>query len=64
MFVPESVETIMAIVALQGSEVSGQAPIFFTSNVQQQERLALLLSRIMMAAVHDLENGIFIIVKH
>jgi hypothetical protein len=57
-------ESILAIVSIKEEIVAGGAPIFYAQDRQEQERLALFLSRILKAMVHDLENGVFILVKH
>lgn len=44
--------------------VGGSAPIFYVENFQELEKVALYLARIFMGAVHDLGNGVYIIVKH
>jgi len=61
-----SIEEILAVVALKEAEdmVGGGAPIFFAQNGEEQERIALLLSRILKAMAHDLENGVFILTRH
>lgn len=37
---------------------------FFADNEEEVEELSSLLARITLAMVHDLENGIKIIVRH
>ncbi|CFX21225.1 Uncharacterized [Syntrophomonas zehnderi OL-4] len=58
-------DTIVAVVAMDEEKVSsGDSPVFLAKNAEEQERLCLLLSRIMGGVAHDLENGVYIIVKH
>ena len=57
-------DTILAVVTTQAEAVSANVPVFLVENVQEQEKISLLLSRILNAMAHDLENGVFIIVKH
>lgn len=60
-------ENIVAIVAMNEEKEkvsSGDSPVFLADDAAEQERLCLLLARIMGGVVHDLENGIYIIVKH
>jgi len=57
---------IIAIVSLREKKdnvSSCTVPIIYTDTVQEQQRISMYLSRIFKAAVHDLENGIFILVK-
>lgn len=55
---------ILAIVATDPEKVRGSCPIFLAGNAEEQHRISLLLARIMGGIVHDLENGVYIIVKH
>ncbi|HCD09604.1 MAG TPA: hypothetical protein DEQ01_04505 [Thermoanaerobacter sp.] len=57
---------IIAIVASRKAKdnvSSGTAPIIYVENEEEQQKLSMYLSRIFKAAVHDLENGVFILVK-
>jgi hypothetical protein len=59
--------TILVTIALNEVKekfMGGGVPIFIVENKEEQERLALLLSRILKGMVHDLENGIYIIIRH
>lgn len=40
----------------------GMAPIFYAENEQEQVRIALWISRITNADVHDLHNGTMILI--
>ncbi|SHE73470.1 hypothetical protein SAMN02745218_00763 [Desulfofundulus australicus DSM 11792] len=55
---------IMALVTLNMDIVAGGAPIFFARNQEEQVKMARYLARTLDAMVHDLENGVYIIVKH
>jgi len=55
---------ILAVIALDQAKVGGGAPIFYASDQGELEELAVLISRIFGAAVHDLHNDVYIIVKH
>ncbi len=55
---------IMAVVTLDRNRAGGQAPIFYADNQDELSRTALLLARILAAAVHDLENGTLVLVRH
>lgn len=55
---------ILAIVTLKRDSVGGQAPIFYAENEDEREKIALYLSKMMKAVVHDLENGTYVLVKH
>lgn len=57
---------ILAIIALKkdSEKVSGGVPIFFTEDKKEMEEVSTLLARLTLGMVHDLENGIRIIIKH
>lgn len=56
---------ILAIIALEADKVkAGGCPVFLAKNQEEQERMSLLLARILGGMVHDLENGVFFIVRH
>lgn len=56
---------IAAVVTKDGVDrVGGGLPVFIAETRQEQEHVAFLLSRILDAMAHDLENGTLIIVKH
>lgn len=55
---------VLAVCTMDKVKVGGGAPIFYASDQDELSELALLLSRVFGAAVHDLHNGVFIIVKH
>ncbi len=55
----------MAIVTLDKSKLmTGGAPIFIAADEKEREKVASYLGRILNAQVHDLENGIYIVVRH
>lgn len=57
---------IIAMIVLKTAKenaLSGTAPIIYVENEEEQQRISMYLSRIFKAAVHDLENGVFILVK-
>ncbi len=43
---------------------SGGAPVFVVRDRAEQDRIATYLARITGGIVHDLENGVYILVKH
>ncbi|HHW29712.1 MAG TPA: hypothetical protein GXX21_09205 [Syntrophomonadaceae bacterium] len=61
----ETKKTILAVITLKAELVAGGgAPIFIASSREEQEKVAFYLSRIMDAMVHDLDNGVMVIVGH
>lgn len=42
----------------------GTGPIFVARDREEQQRIAMYMSRITEGVIHDLENGILIIVRH
>jgi len=61
-----TIENILAVVALEEAKtkVEGGVPIFIARDKEEQEKIALLLSRVLKAMAHDLENGLYIITRH
>ncbi len=59
-------DTILAVVVTRETinKVQGMNSIFITEDTVEQQRTAMLLSRILKAMAHDLENGVMIIVQH
>ncbi|MTI47766.1 capping complex subunit for YIEGIA [Sporosalibacterium faouarense] len=58
-------EDILAIITTNKELVSsGTTPIFYARDEDEKERVALLISKVTMGMVHDLENGSYVIVKH
>ncbi|NLT20488.1 MAG: hypothetical protein GXY16_05765 [Syntrophomonadaceae bacterium] len=56
---------ILAIVTMDYSLVQGGGcPVFLAENATQQNKISMLLARILGGIVHDLENGVYLIVKH
>ncbi|MCG8501004.1 MAG: hypothetical protein MJB12_11435 [Firmicutes bacterium] len=56
---------IVAVVTTEKEKVqSGFAPVFYSENKAESEKIALILAKITMGMVHNLENGVYVIVKH
>ncbi|HOC06020.1 MAG: capping complex subunit for YIEGIA [Bacillota bacterium] len=59
---------ILATVALEEARqyvaAGGSGPVYIARDTEEQQRIAMYLSRITEGMVHDLENGILIIVRH
>ncbi len=58
---------ILAIVITKDNQdkvESGSAPIFYAEDEEQLEYIAMLISRLTTSMVHDLGNGVYILVKH
>ncbi len=58
--------TILAVVVREDkkSKVTGGTPIFIVEDDQELEEMSMLISRITMSMVHEISNGIRMIVKH
>lgn len=59
--------TILAIVVLRDAidKVSGGGtPVFVAETKEEQEKVALIIGKILKGMVHDLENGIYFITRH
>ena len=60
-----SLEIILAVITTDLTRVSGGgAPIFRVESQDELERVSLYLSRILEGAIHDLENGVYVIIGH
>lgn len=57
-------KVILAAVALEPDKVAGSIPTFLVNETEEQQKIAQYLGRILEGVVHDLENGVLIIVKH
>jgi hypothetical protein len=58
-------DIILAIITRESGRVDGGAcPLFVASSPEEQQKLSLLLARILAGTVHDLENGVYIITRH
>jgi len=56
---------ILAIVTIDESKViGGSVPTFLARDEKERERIAILLSKVTLGMIHDLENGCYIIVRH
>ncbi|MGI6309081.1 MAG: capping complex subunit for YIEGIA [Dethiobacteria bacterium] len=56
---------ILAIVTRERNKVGGcGTPIFYAASKEEQDTIATYLARITAGVVHDLENGVYIIVRH
>ncbi len=61
----ELMNVIIAIITHNREKVhTGFAPVFYSKDDAESERLALLLAKITDGMVHNLENGVYIVVKH
>lgn len=58
-------DIILAIITSDADRVNGgSCPLFVASSGEEQQKLSLLLARILAGTVHDLENGVYIITRH
>lgn len=59
-------ESILVIITLKRELVleGGNAPVFFAQDQEEQERVSFILSKILKGMIHDLENGVYLIVRH
>lgn len=60
-------EGVLAVVVLENRRhkvEAGGAPVFVAESAEEQNRVALALSRILDGMAHDLENGVYIIIRH
>lgn len=55
---------ILAVITADRAKVGGGVPIFYAQDQENLSQLALILSQVLGAAVHDLQNGVLVIVRH
>ncbi len=60
----ELTHCLLAAVCLEAEKMSGSCPTFIAASQEEQQKTSLLLARILGGVVHDLENGVYIVVKH
>ncbi len=57
-------ENIIAIITLNNKVQSATAPVFYVDSEKEQEETALLIAKITLGMVHDLRNGVYVVVRH
>lgn len=61
----EIINAILACVTHDREKVSyGMAPIFYTSDKEESERVAFYIAKVTTGMVHYLENDVYIVIKH
>lgn len=55
---------LKAVVTYKEENITGGIPIFKVAGEDQAEEIAQKLGKILQCVVHDLENGLYVIVKH
>lgn len=57
---------ILAIVTTEENreKVGGGTPIFLAKDEEELDHLSMLLARLTLGMVHDLDNGMKIIIRH
>lgn len=57
-------KTILAVITTDRNRVGGGVPIFYADNREEMEVIGTHLEVILDAMVHELDEGMFIVVKH
>lgn len=57
-------EELMAVVTTNKEAITGDVPIFLASSAEEQSKIANSLAKVLRAMVHDMGNGVYVIVKH
>lgn len=57
-------DELVAVITRNKEAVGGDIPIFFAETEEDQAKVAGTLSQVLKAMVHDLGNGVYILVKH
>ncbi|MBO8141581.1 MAG: hypothetical protein H0Z37_05290 [Firmicutes bacterium] len=55
---------ILAVITTREGVVGGGVPVFLVASEKERDQVSVLLSRILQAVVHDLQNGVYVIVRH
>ncbi len=56
---------ILAIITSEPDKVSGGGtPVFISRNIEEQDNIATILARVTEGVIHDLGNGVYILIKH
>lgn len=58
---------IVAIIVIEKEKNKvggGGAPVFYVEDRAEQEKISMLLARLTLGMVHDLGNGVKLIIKH
>ena len=55
---------ILAVITTDKNKVTGAVPIFIAENEEEKQKTAMFLAKTLDAMVHDLENGVYFIVRH
>jgi metal-dependent HD superfamily phosphatase/phosphodiesterase len=56
--------SILAVVTEDREMAASGVPVFYAKDQQEKDRIALFLSKILAAMVHDIGNGCYILVRH
>lgn len=58
-------EIIAAVITKEDVEgVTGDLPIFVAKDQEEKEQVALILSRTTKSMVHQLPNGVYLLIRH
>lgn len=57
-------DQLLAVVTRNKEAIGGDIPIFFATDEEEQNRIAGVIAQILKAMVHDIGNGVYIIVRH
>ncbi len=58
-------KVILAVITVDRNSVAeGGVPIFYAKDEAEQEKIAIILSRVTEGVIHELENGVKVLIKH
>ncbi|HLV10426.1 MAG TPA: hypothetical protein VKY40_09465 [Halanaerobiales bacterium] len=62
----KEINNILAIIVIKDAKhkVGGGVPVFIVEDEKEQQKIGSLLARLTLSMLHDLGNGINIIIKH
>lgn len=61
---PRGADLIAVVTLDPGKVLTGGATVFVAATPDEREKVARYLGRILDAQVHDLENGVYVVVRH
>lgn len=57
-------EEFLAVVTMNKEAVGGDIPIFFASNKEELAKVASTVAKVLRAMVHEVGDGVYMIVRH
>jgi predicted FMN-binding regulatory protein PaiB len=59
-----NINNLILAAVVRDTGLAAGVPLFLARNAEEQQKIAAYLARILNGMVHDLENGVLIVVRH